>query len=177
MDVHQEHNIVGKENLIIWKPVFGFESLYIINGKGVIKSLHSKNPGKVIKPRLDRAGYFTVRLNKAGKSYTKYVHRLIAEAFVDNLFDKLIINHLDGNKTNNSIKNLQWVNHCENIKHAYQAGLFIKATKEKAVIDSCTGQRYKSVREAAEQNGLKYATCKNYLNGNRSNPTCLKYAA
>ena len=126
--------------------------------------------------RIDRGGYLTVRLSKKGKDSTIYVHRLLGFAFIPNPDAKPMINHKDGNKLNNSISNLEWVTHAENMKHAYLIGLVINLPGRcRKIIDRCTGKIFESIKIAAEFNLIPYSTCKNYLNGNRSNPTCLGY--
>jgi HNH endonuclease len=125
--------------------------------------------------RVDRAGYFTVRLSSEGRTVTKYLHRLLAEAFIPNPEGLKFVNHIDGNIKNNKLNNLEWVSHSQNIQHAYDTGLIDKSHFEKPVVDTITGIIYKSCKEAALQKGIKYSTCKNYLNGRRINPTSLKY--
>lgn len=169
-----------------WVAIKGFEGFYEININGEVRSLERnvlhnnrfrKIVSKQIETRIDRAGYLTVRLSKDGKSYTKSIHRLIANAFISNPNALPIVNHIDGNKLNNSIDNLEWVIHSENIKHAYNNGLIAKYKGCIKVIDTCTNFIYNSVKEAAQSLGIPYSTCKNYLNGNRKNPTCLRIAA
>ena len=89
----------------IWAPVYGYEGFYEINQDGDVKSLHKHNYGYIMKQRIDRGGYNTVRLNKPSlKSSTKYLHRLLGFAFIDNPQSKPMINHIDGNRYNNNIK-------------------------------------------------------------------------
>ncbi len=160
---------------IAWSPVSGFEHLYEISSTGIIRSLHPNRKGQVLAARIDRGGYLTVRLTYKGKSFTRLLHRLLAEAYIPKVAGKHFINHINGNKLDNSLDNLEWVTHKENMKHAYAIGLILKKTK--MVIDGCNGKLYPNAKQAAIENGINYFTCKSYLNGKRSNPTCLKYAA
>lgn len=160
-----------------WKPVKGYEGYYEINKQGEVKSLHKKNYGYILNQRVDRGGYLSVRLSKPGlRSTTLFVHRLLGYAFISNPENKPFINHKSGNRLNNSIENLEWVTHSENIKHAYENGLIIKMSKH--VIDNCTGKIYISIKEAAKAINISYGTCRNYLNGNiKTNKTCLSLAS
>jgi hypothetical protein len=155
-------------------PVNGYEGYYEIDQTGQVLSLFSN---KVISQRVDRAGYYTVRLSKPGcKTATKYVHRLLGEVFIGIEQSKTIINHIDGCKQNNAIDNLEWSTHSENIRHAYQCGLIsVPRERVKKVWNKCSGKIFESIKKAAEFYSIPYSTCKNYLNGNRSNPTCLSY--
>ncbi len=160
-----------------WSPVKNYEGLYEINQTGAVRSLQKHNHGYIMKQRIDRAGYFTVRLTKPSLlSSTIYVHRLIGFAYIPNPDCKPIINHIDGNKLNNAISNLEWVTHSENMKHAYNSGLITSLPGRcKKIVDNCSGAIFESIKIASEFYSLPYSTCKNYLNGNRTNPTCLSY--
>lgn len=161
-----------------WKPVHEYEGFYEINESGEIRSLYKRNFENILPQRIDRGGYFTVKLDKKGKCATRYVHRLLGFAFIPNKEDKPFINHIDGNKLNNSLENLEWVTHSENMKHAYKLKLSqVPQGKCKKVIDTCSGHLYLSISHASRDLGIPYSTCKNYLNGNRHNPTCLRYAS
>jgi len=159
---------------IIFKPVVGFEGLYKISNTGKIVSFHKRNCHREISQRIDRAGYLTVRLSKQGKTSTQYVHRLISLAFVDILEDKPYVNHINGNKLDNRIENLEWVTHAENIQHAYHVGAYNKAGI--IIIDNCTGKSYNSIMQAAKALNISYSTCRYYLDGTiKKNKTCLEY--
>lgn len=77
------------------------------------------HPGKVINPWEESHGYLKVTISRSHY----FVHRLVMCAFLRRQHDKEEINHIDGNKKNNSIENLEWVTHSENMLHAYASGL------------------------------------------------------
>jgi hypothetical protein len=146
--------------------------LYSINSDGEVLS-HYRDKNRLLKQKTDRAGYKTVSLVTQKKRVTKYVHRLVAEAFINNPLFKPEVNHINGIKTDNRLENLEWATHSENIQHAYDTGLLKPFTK--VVIDDIQELRYQSVREAAKAIGVNEGTCRNYLNGNISNKTSLRY--
>ena len=116
----------------IWKPIKGFEGYYEVSNLGNIKSLpRQKFNGKgyytlgerLLKPAHDNKGYERVTLNINGKSSTKKVHRLVAQAFVPNPENKEQVNHKNGVKDDNRAENLEWVTNGENQIHANATGL------------------------------------------------------
>jgi hypothetical protein len=113
----------------IWKNIEGYENLYQISNYGKVKSLsHINNLGKLrpecmLKDRYTDRGYNTAVLYNNGKRNTFKVHRLVAKAFIKNILNKPHINHIDGNKSNNFVLNLEWVTISENQKHAFKIGL------------------------------------------------------
>lgn len=98
----------------IWKPVKNYEDLYEVSNKGSIKTLRYS---KLLKPGLGGNGYFTVSLTKDGKARSHYIHRLIAEHFLDGYFAGAHINHKNKDRTDNSLENLEWVTQAENNNH------------------------------------------------------------
>lgn len=120
----------------IWKPIPNFEGLYEVSNLGRVKRLdkyiNCRNykkrllKEKIMKPIRHRDGYNYVRLYNNKKIKIVSVHRLVAETFISNLENKSQINHIDGNKTNNNVNNLEWVTPKENIQHAIKNGLFRK---------------------------------------------------
>lgn len=109
----------------IWKDVKGFEGFYQISSLGRVKSLPRNgtiNSERILKPNNVR-GYLQVVLNKKGDKSYKKVHRLVAENFIENPLNKREVNHIDGNKHNNNLSNLEWVTSSENQIHAYKLGL------------------------------------------------------
>ncbi len=167
---------MNKLNEEIWVPVKKYEGLYEINQGSVVRSLNKRNFHKIMPQRIDRGGYWTVRLSNKGKDCTVYVHRLLGFAFLDNPENKCCINHIDGNKRNNDLCNLEWATMAENMQHAYRLGLIVDFPgKCRKVIDKCSGAVFESIKMAADFYMIPYSTCKNYINGNRQNPTCLSY--
>jgi hypothetical protein len=161
-----------------WYPIAGYEGLYEINKHGILRSLHKRNYHKELSARIDRAGYLTVRLNVKGKCITQYVHRLLGLTFIPNKENKSLINHINGNKLDNRLSNLEWVDHSENVTHAYKNGLIkVSSLSVRKVIDSCTGKVFASIKEAASYFSLNYSTCRHMLSGTNKNTTCLQYAA
>lgn len=119
-------------NAEIWLPIKGYEGLYEISNRGRVKALSRRvDSGKCHREwkehlsayGTDAKGYFRVALSKNGKSETRKVHRLVAEAFLPNPKNLPQVNHKDGNKQNNAVENLEWCDGSENLHHAYLIGL------------------------------------------------------
>lgn len=166
----------------IWKDIPGYEGYYQINALGNVKRKcrakrrRKHSPvliGKILRTRINNFGYLEIRLSKDGRTSTKFIHKLLGQSFIPNTENKPQINHKNGIKHDNRLENLEWVTNSENMIHAYRTGLLKKVLKP--VIDNCSNTEYKSAREASILNGINYFTLKNYLNGSRTNPTCLQY--
>lgn len=108
-----------------WKDVKGYEGLYMVSDSGRVMSVGKKSNHKesiILKPS-NSLGYRVVSLRKDNKAKIYKVHRLVANAFVDNPSNKKQVNHIDGDKANNNAYNLEWVTASENAKHAFKSGL------------------------------------------------------
>ncbi len=92
---------------------------YTIREDGQVRSRF----GRTIKPQFDRSGYVRVELWVDGAGKKHLLHRLLARAFIPNPGGKPQVNHIDGDKSNNALYNLEWVTQSENQKHAYDLGL------------------------------------------------------
>ena len=98
-----------------YAPINGFPD-YLITGHGRVFSL-KYGKMKELKQRKNNWGYYYVNLSKNGKAYTKTVHRLVGQAFIRNPENKPEINHIDEDKTNNHVSNLEWMSAKENANH------------------------------------------------------------
>lgn len=102
----------------IKKPIEGYENLYWIDNQGNVY-----NSRKQLKTYFTRTGYECLKLTKDGVRTHPTVHRLVAKAFIPNPLNKSEINHIDGDKSNNKVSNLEWVTSSENKIHARDTGL------------------------------------------------------
>lgn len=104
----------------VWKKISGFLD-YEVSSSGRIRSLKKKT---IMTPYVSKNGYEQIKLFKNSKRYAKYVHRLVAETFLDCPGTNFEVNHIDGNKLNNFVSNLEWCTHSQNTRHAIKNGLF-----------------------------------------------------
>lgn len=131
-----------------WRDVVGYEGSYQVSNYGHVKSLDRyvkyKNrgsrvhKGRLLKPQLSNCGYLQIGLRKNKVSKRYLVHRLVAEAFIDNKRSKICVNHRNSVKTDNIEVNLEWSSHKENTRHAIDSGTFItgknaKLTEEEVI--------------------------------------------
>ena len=107
----------------VWKDIPEYEGLYQVSSMGNIKSFSKKKNGKNLIPQKNKKGYYQILLYKNKKPYTKKIHRIVAKAFIPNPDNLPQVNHIDGNKINNCMNNLEWCTNSENQIHAYKNGL------------------------------------------------------
>ena len=125
-----------------WKAVKGFESIYQVSTHGEVKSLKRRITyqngtkrdisEKILKPKDNGQGYKFVSLSYKNIRYNCYIHRLVAETFIHNENKLPFVNHIDGVPENNTVENLEWVTHSQNIQHAYSIGLIRKVSSLQA---------------------------------------------
>lgn len=112
----------------IWKDIEGYDGLYQVSNTGRVRSFIkwkdriSETP-RILKQARQKTGYLFVGLSKDSNVKYERIHRLVAKAFLDNPENKPEVNHIDGDKTNNNLFNLEWATRSENGKHSYRMGL------------------------------------------------------
>lgn len=177
----------------IWKDVVGYENIYEVSNLGRVKMLKrivNAGNGSVLNLKesikslhLVGRGYKAVNLCKDGNKKPNYIHRLVAQAFIPNPHNKKTVNHIDGDKLNNKVDNLEWMTYSENNKHAYDNKLKIhpftgiatcKNPNSKPIIKLDLGYNviceYDSITTAAKESNIPLSTISCYLNGYVLNP-------
>ena len=103
----------------IWRDIEAYEGLYKVSNFGRVKSFHFGRE-KLLKAGVSNTGYANVSLTKNKTKKNFHIHVLVARAFLPNPEGKREVNHIDGDKTNNCVENLEWVTGSENTRHAIQ---------------------------------------------------------
>lgn len=165
---------------------------YYVNALGEVKG----KSGKVLKPQFNNVtGYYQVNLRNDKKQLTKTIHRIVAETLLEPVEGKTHVNHIDGDKSNNRLDNLEWCNRSENQLHAYRTGLISKEGVASRGVKAGMGARnnlgkrvklvhkdghtheFDSVRHAAKQLGLDYRTLSRVVNKKKYFNTIQGYTA
>lgn len=152
----------------VWKDVKGYEGYYMISSLGRVKSMPRKEnkrvPGERIRKTKKNLGYEVVNLSKKGVVKTVKIHRMVAEAFIENNSNYPEVNHIDGKKGNNNLGNLEWVTSRENALHASREGLQSNSSKKRGILKlSVSGEvlnEYTSVSDAIRDLGVSHS-CSN----------------
>ena len=157
----------------IWKDIPEFEGIYEVSNMGRIRSLsrivrsgrgNRINPTVILKPAIGQWGYEQVCLRKDGKKYTKRVNRLVAQAFIPNPNNLPQVNHIDGDKTNNCVDNLEWCDASHNMKHCFDNRMSNWTTKIRIIE---TGEVFNSKAECARKIGGHISLIDMCLKGKR----------
>ena len=143
-----------------WRDIKGFEGKYKISSLGRVMSLNYQRKGVAIimKVWIDKRGYCSVNLRRDGKPHSYAIHRLVAEAFLDNPNNLPVVNHLDENPTNNFVFNLEWSSSFDNFhygtadnrKHKSMLKAIYQCDKDGNII-----KQFDSVYKAGEELNIK----------------------
>lgn len=156
-----------------YRKVDGFP--YSVTSDGVVRN---DRTGHILKPATSNSGYRCVKLWDGGKGKNSFVHRLVALAFVPNPNHKPEVNHIDGDKTNNSANNLEWVTGAENKRHCREVlGKINRSPNTEAANNACkkrvrcidTGKEYESITAAAKAIGAAQSSLSDHLLGHKRN--------
>lgn len=154
-----------------WKDVVGYEDVYQVSNMGNVKRIapysnqfgRTRGSDRLLKPANNSKGYLFVQLSKDGKVSRKYVHRLVAEAFIPNPDNKATVNHINCDRSDNRAENLEWTTYRENndyaIKVMRDAGGNKRNNKSSRPVEQLDMNgnvinEFPSYREAERQTGI-----------------------
>lgn len=149
----------------IWRDIEGFEGLYQVSNLGRVKSSYTN---RILKGCKDTDGYLYAGLYKNNIRCCKKIHRLVAQAFIPNAENKPQVNHIDENKTNNNINNLEWMTAKENTNHGTRTERMAKMRSIPIIaINLKNGEStdFCSAKECARQLGLDPSNIAKVLKG------------
>jgi len=152
--------------------IVGFPSYYICKDTAEVLSLQKSKP-YIMSPSINdtksNSTYFMVRMvSDEGKTSKQYIHRLMASTFIIQPSGKIQVNHIDGNKHNNTLSNLEWVSHQENSIHAYATGLCRTVGVSQYTKDGVHIASFKSIIEAQRATGVPNPNISKVMKGIRS---------
>lgn len=153
-----------------FKTIEGYESDWVDIADfpdyevSIYGEVYSKRLGRQLIPQRNVHGYYFVTLYNDHDMKKYLVHRLVAEAFIPNVYNKPQVNHIDGCKRNNRASNLEWCTNSENELHAFRLGLK-HPTREKRIRILETGKVYPSLNECARQIGGNFKAISNCIRG------------
>lgn len=163
----------------VWKPIAGYEDLYEVSSEGRVKSLvrfvNRKNgrkqfvKEKIIIQHDNGKGYCRVRLAKNGKNKAYAVHRLVAFSFIPNPKQLREVNHIDEDKSNNTVENLEWCDRVYNMNYGTIKSRSALANSTPIIqvdVDGKIIREWVSCAEAARQLGIHYQNIDQCVRGN-----------
>lgn len=167
----------------IWKTVEGTCGMIEVSNQGRMRS-NLRTNGFVLKLTPDSKGYQRVKVTINKEKHSFKVHREVAKAFIANPLNLPQVNHIDGNKSNNSVENLEWVSNKDNVRHAISSGLWDSVIagslaenekRKKSIIGTKDGIKkvFGSISEAEHFVGSRHIT--DVLKGKRNKASGWKF--
>lgn len=171
----------------VWRPVKGYEGLYEVSNFGRVRSLDrtywdshnnsfSTKKGRIMKFGIDKGYYCLFIVNREHIKKRVKVHRLVAEAFIDNPFNLPCVNHKNENKLDNRVENLEWCDWSYNARYGTRIERIIETKKNNlspVIQYTLNGEyikRYPSIPEASGQTGIDASTIRRICNGSTKHP-------
>ena len=155
-----------------WQPIPGYEEVYEASNLGNIRSNRNKRHyGKQLKAYVNKKGYRVIHLCLDGVEKSHKVNRLIAKTWIPNPNTAPEVNHIDGNKENDAITNLEWCTRSENMIHAYRTGLQQKKLGEDVPWSVLTEELVLAIRSTAATTTMYHKDIAAMYNVNQSTIT------
>ena len=151
---------------IIWKRMIyhgkDLGDYYLVSNTGEIKGVKT---GKIRKKNINHEGYYYVSVSLGSRDNKPYIkiHRAVAETFLNNLNNYPVINHIDGNKLNNNVNNLEFCTYTYNSQHALANELINRYCCAKKIVCITTGKVINSIMDAGKLYGCRNTNISNYL--------------
>lgn len=176
----------------MWKGIKNFENYYQISTKGIVRSIDRRvktakgyrfYKGRVLEPNIGTNGYYYVILSKPGVSKTAYIHKLVADAYLENPNSLSDVDHINENKLDNRLENLRYLSHCNN---AYRSNKGVDRydkhlehnPKAKKVIGTKDGKVIETIdcaKKMVDKYGINYSTLRKQLQNDNCIINGVKY--
>lgn len=151
--------------MVIWRPVRDYEDLYEVSNDGRVRNIQTK---RELSMHDNGYGYMTVLFSRKGRYFHKKIHRLVAEAFIPNSCGHRYVNHIDENKSNNKVNNLEWCTASHNVNHGTRnRRVAQKLAKPVVQFDGKIFVVWDSIIEASRKTGVNNSHISSCCKGER----------